>query len=68
MNTVQSKKYKLDKLRNRNNKTTVAYLWCYRTKYSSGLSILKIIAKIAISFIWKARGIGIETGVIGGGV
>lgn len=68
MNSVQRKKYKLDKLCNRNNKTTVTYLWCYRTKYSSGLSILKIIAKIAISLIWKARGVGIETGVIGGGV
>ena len=68
MNSVQRKKYKLDKLCNRNNKTTVTYLWCYRTKYSSGLSILKIIAKIAISLIWKARGVGIETGVIGGGL
>lgn len=68
MDLNQSANYKLDKSRNKNNRTTKFYLWCYRTLHSKGCALSKIFAKFSMSFIWKARGIEIDAGSIGGGL
>lgn len=67
MDKIQKNNFRQDKSRNKNNKTTVCYLWCFRSKFSKGFSFSKFFSKIAISLIWKGRGIGIETANIGGG-
>lgn len=56
-----------DKKRNRANRRTTTYLWCFRTLCSKSCFIQKTIARLGNMF-FKNLGIGIETTKIGGGL